>query len=116
MKYILLLAFALMPMANAESWIKLIVPKGDINYIDRDSIKIKGDFTYYTMKDTTGEDHYSLIKIKHDCKYDARQALSSDYYDKKTNKFIRSDVYSTSEMIQYPRSSTMIKVENMVCR
>lgn len=116
MKYILLLAFVLTPMVNAESWIKLNVPEGYINYIDRDSIKAKGDFTYYTMKDATGDDYYSLIKLKHDCKYNARQALSSDYYDKKTNSFIRSDVYSTSEMQQYPRSSTMLNIENMVCR
>lgn len=116
MKYILLLAFTLMPMANAESWIKLNVPKGYINYIDRDSIKTKGDFTYYTMKDTTRDESYSLIKFKHDCKYNARQTLSADDYDKKTSKLIRSNVYSTSEMGQYPRSLTMINVESMVCR
>ncbi len=116
MKYTLFLAIVLMPMANAESWIKLNVPKGYINYIDRDSIRTKGDFTYFTMKDTSRDDRYSIIKFKHDCKYDVRQALSSDYYDKKTHKFIRSDVYSTSEMGQYPRSLTMINIESMVCR
>lgn len=116
MKYLLLLVFALIPMANAESWIKLYVPKGSINYIDRDSIKIKGDFTYYTMKDVNEDDRYRIIKFKHDCKYSARQTLSSDSYDKETNKLIRSDIYSASEMIQYPRSITMIKVENIVCR
>lgn len=116
MKYVLLLVFALIPMANAELWIKLDVPKGSINYIDRDSIKIKGDFTYYAMKDTNADDRYIIIKFKHDCKYSARQALSSDAHDKETNKLIRSDIYPTSEMIQYPRSTKMIKVENIVCR
>lgn len=116
MKYILLLVFALMPIANADSWIKLYVPKGYINYIDRDSIKRKGDFSYYTMKDDDSEDRYSIVRFKHDCKYSARQTLSRDSYDRVTNKLIRTDIYSTSEMIQYPRSSTMIKVENMVCR
>lgn len=116
MKYILFaFAFALIPMANAESWIKLNVPKGYVNYIDRDSIQIKGDFTYYTMKDADVYENYSLIKFKHDCKYKARQALSSTYYDKKTHKLTRSEVYSTSEMVQYPRSFAMINIENVIC-
>jgi hypothetical protein len=116
MKYLLFLLLILTPIANAQSWIKLDVPKGYINYIDRDSIKTKGDFTYYTMKDTSEEGHYRLIKFKHDCKYDARQTLSSDYYDRETNKLIRPNTYSNSEMGQYPRSYAMIKVERMVCR
>ncbi len=32
-----------MIVANAESWIKLSVPKGYISYIDKDSIKRKGE-------------------------------------------------------------------------
>ena len=116
MKYLLLLVFSLMPIANAESWIKLYVPKGSIDHIDRDSIKKIGDFAYYTMKDDDSDDGYSIIKFKHDCKYSARRVLTSDYYDKETNKLLHTNIPATDEMFQYPRSTVMIRVEDMVCR
>lgn len=116
MKYILLLAFTLMPMANAESWIRLDIPEGFLRHIDRDSIKTEGDFTYYTMKDYSPGYYYSIIEFKHDCKYSARRALSSSSYDTKTNKFRHSNIFSNSEMIQYRRTARMIKVEKIVCR
>ena len=42
--------YSLMIVANTESWIELSVPKGYISYIDKNSIKRKGDFVYYEMK------------------------------------------------------------------
>lgn len=114
MKYLLLLVFALTPMANAESWIRLNVPEGSIRYIDRDSIKKEGDFAYYRMKDDSVE-NYSIIKFKHDCKYNARQIIAYSKYDTRTYKLVVQNNFP-NDMFEYPRSAAMIKVEKMVCR
>ena len=114
MKYLLLLVFALTPMANAESWIRLNVPEGSIRYIDRDSIKKEGDFVYYRMKDDSVGD-YNIVKFKHDCKYNARQVIAFSKYDIRTDKLVVRNNFS-NEISEYPRSTAMIKLENMVCR
>lgn len=113
MKYLIFFIFLITPIVNAESWIKLNVPQGDINYIDRDSIKKEGDFAYYTMRDDS--ENYSILKFKHDCKYNARQIIAKSKYDKKTSKLLVIKNYFT-ESIEYPRSVAMIKVESMVCK
>lgn len=113
MKYLIFFTFLITPIANAESWIKLNVPKGYINYIDRDSIKKEGDFAYYTMKDDS--ENYSLLKFRHDCKYNARQIIAKSKYDKTSDKLLTINNFY-KELIEYPRSETAIKVENIVCK
>jgi hypothetical protein len=105
--------FLIATIANAESWIKLNLPKGYINYIDRDSIKKEGDFAYYKMKDDS--ENYSLLKFRHDCKYKARQIIAKSKYNSMSGKLtIVNNFYS--EVVQYPRSEAMVKVETIVCK
>lgn len=113
MKYFCIICFLIIPIAKAESWIKLNVPNGYINYIDRDSIKIEGDFSYYTMKDDS--ENYSFLKFKHDCKYNARQIIAKSKYNKASGQLLVVNNFF-KEMIEYPRSEAMIKVENIVCK
>jgi len=115
-KYLILLILILTPIANAQLWIKLDMPKGSLNYIDRDSIRKEDDFAYYTMKYNSLDDSYSLVKFKHDCKYKARGVISTSDFDNKTDKLISSNINSKNEMFEYSRSARMIKVEKIVCR
>lgn len=113
MKYLLLLVFALMPIANAETWIRLNIPDRYINKIDRDSIRKEGDFAYYTMKfDYNNES--TILKFKHDCKYNARKIIRHSTIDKQNNEVVLFDNLS-GELTEYNRPAAMIKLENMVC-
>ena len=75
-----------------------------LNYL---CLKIIDDFVYYEMKYDESEDCYTIIIFKHDCKYNVRKMISAGYYDRETNKFIRTNTFSNSEMIQYPRATEL---------
>nr|WP_181717807.1 hypothetical protein [Psychrobacter sp.] len=103
-----------MPLANAETWIKLNIADTYINKIDRDSIRKEGDFAYYTMKFDYDNETF-MLKFKHDCKYNARKIIRHSKINKQNNEVVFYDSLS-GELNEYERPAAMIKLENMVCR
>lgn len=116
MKIFLGILVALFSMClKAESWIELERSEGCISFIDRDSIKHNGDYAFYTTKDECDKKYVYIDKMKHDCKYRARQglwrrsyAIGYPDYDKVIEK--------PTNMLRYDRNQRMAVIEEMVCR
>ena len=100
---------------NAESWIELERSESCISFIDRDSIKHKSDYSFYTTKSKCDEKYIYIDKMKHDCKFKARQGLWRHSYAigyPEYNKIIDKP----TNMLKYDRNQRMAVIEEMVCQ
>lgn len=116
MKTFLGIFFTLISMSiKAESWIELERSESCVSFIDRDSIKRNGDYAFYTTKEECNTKYVYIDKMKHDCKYRARQglwrhsyAVGYPDYDKVIDK--------PTNMLRYDRNQKMAVIEEMVCQ